>query len=60
MAFNVFKYILKIIFIFSILFLIILYICIIIFLNKYHKINENNLKILFENTLFYVLRTENI
>ena len=34
----------KIIFIYSTLFLIILYICIIIFLNSHQKINENNKK----------------
>ena len=43
-TFNIFKYTFKIIFISYILFLIILHICIIIFLNSLKKISENNIK----------------
>ena len=45
----------------SVLFLIILHICIIIFkttLRKYVKIIENNLKIFYENMVFSILKNK--
>ena len=51
---NIFKYVLNMIFICSVLFLIMLYVCILFLKIVIRKISEkNNQKMFYENTLFF-------